>query len=157
MNTDIIVRSAQLDDLQALMNLWRGFMEFHLQYESSFVLNETSERDYQIHLEKILFDPDWKVVVAEISEVIGFGSVTIQESSTVFGGRRYGFIDDVVVSENIRGKGVGQKLSENLIQWCKEKQVDEIQLRIAVSNSVADQFWKKLGFSDFMLTLKKSI
>jgi GNAT superfamily N-acetyltransferase len=151
-----MIRPATIADLDALMALWREFMEFHLHHDPTFVLNEESMLDYRAHLESALSDPMWRIAVAEVNgTVFGFGSATIRESGAVFGRRRYGFIDDVVVSEGMRGQGAGQQLSQDLLEWCKAQGMQEVQLRIVVANLAAARFWRRFGFSDYILTLKK--
>jgi GNAT superfamily N-acetyltransferase len=152
----MLIRNANPTDIDDLMILWQEFMSFHLPYEPAFVLNDESTRDYRAHVENALNNPTWYIAVAERSGVVvGFGSATIVEAGAVFGRRKYGYIDDVVVSERMRGQGTGQKLSEALMEWCKAQGAQEVQLRIVVNNLTAAKFWRHLGFSDYMLTLKK--
>jgi ribosomal protein S18 acetylase RimI-like enzyme len=57
----------------------------------------------------------------------------------------------------MRGQGAGQKLSDALIAWCKAQGAQEVQLRVVVNNLRAAKFWRQIGFSDYMLTLKKTL
>lgn len=154
----MLIRNATPTDIDDLMTLWQEFMRFHLAYEPTFVLNAESTRDYRAHLENALINPTWYLAVTELSGVVfGFGSATIAEAGAVFGRRKYGYIDDVVVSERMRGQGAGQNLSEALMEWCKAQGAQEVQLRIVMNNLTAATFWRHLGFSDYMLTMKKTL
>ena len=57
--------------------------------------------------------------------------------------RKSGIIEDVVVKENQRGKGIGKLLVNNLIEKAKKNNCDKIILSSSEKNL---KFYQKLGF-----------
>lgn len=57
-----------------------------------------------------------------------------------------GNIDNVVVAEAFRGKGVATRLLEELISGGEARGIEAFTLEVRVSNSVAIHVYEKLGF-----------
>lgn len=57
-----------------------------------------------------------------------------------------GWIEDVVVKDVYRGKGVGKKLTTFAIQFAKSKQVDLLMLTSTPARIAANNLYMKLGF-----------
>ncbi|MBI3335705.1 MAG: GNAT family N-acetyltransferase [Candidatus Portnoybacteria bacterium] len=55
-------------------------------------------------------------------------------------------IEDVVVDERYRGKGIGKALMERLITEAKNRKVLHIDLTSRPEREEANEFYKKLGF-----------
>lgn len=56
------------------------------------------------------------------------------------------WIEDVVVSENYRGQGVGKKLMEFAIQFAKQEEVSLLTLTSRPFRVAANKLYLKLGF-----------
>lgn len=57
-----------------------------------------------------------------------------------------GWIEDVIVDENSRGRSVGQKLIEKLLETAKEKNLSEVLLFTEDHRIPAINLYNKLGF-----------
>ena len=57
-----------------------------------------------------------------------------------------GWIEDVVVDETMRGKGIGKKLVEKLLEVAREKQLSEVLLFSADHRQAAIKLYTQLGF-----------
>ncbi|MFH1820570.1 MAG: ribosomal protein S18-alanine N-acetyltransferase [Candidatus Nealsonbacteria bacterium] len=77
-------------------------------------------------------------VTEENNEVIGFILGEISDHQ--------GIIKKIAVSENNRGKGVGQALLEHLSVFFKAKGAKELVARSRVTNLASISFLKKAGF-----------
>jgi len=55
----------------------------------------------------------------------------------------YAKLERIAIVEKYRGKGFGRKITEFLIDYCKQKNVDEIRLHAQMYTA---DFYKKLGF-----------
>lgn len=60
--------------------------------------------------------------------------------------RKKGWIEDVVVDSNARGKGIGRKLMEKLLEVGKEKKLTEILLFTEDHRKSAINLYSNLGF-----------
>lgn len=61
--------------------------------------------------------------------------------------RRVAFIDDVVVDEKHRGKGVGTALLNRLKALAKELQADSLELMVWAFNESAVRMYERAGFA----------
>lgn len=57
-------------------------------------------------------------------------------------------ITNVAVSESVRGQGIGEGLMREAIKTAKEYNADVMSLEVRVSNSIAQNLYRKLGFQD---------
>ena len=57
-----------------------------------------------------------------------------------------GHVVSIAVDSQYRGKGVGKCLMNVLIKKFKETSIKTIRLEVAVSNLIAQTFYKKMGF-----------
>ncbi len=79
------------------------------------------------------------IVAMEEGNVLGYASIHYIKKIT----RKSGIIEDVVVKENQRGKGIGKLLVKNLIEKAKKNNCDKIILSSSEKNL---KFYEKLGF-----------
>ncbi len=93
-------------------------------------------------LEDIINNPNATVVVAQDADKIaGVGMLFVVQKL----GRRMGFIEDVVVSQAYRGKGLGTDIMQNLIEIGRSKKLRTIDLTSNPEKG-AGNFYEKLGF-----------
>ncbi|MEJ2592726.1 MAG: GNAT family N-acetyltransferase, partial [Candidatus Thiodiazotropha sp.] len=97
-------------------------------------------------LERLLDAPDAHVVVAEeAGRVVGMATLQVV-ISTAEGGPA-GLIEDVVVSESHRSRGIGQALMDDLIAWAGERGLTRLQLLADRDNQPALDFYCKQGWT----------
>ena len=62
------------------------------------------------------------------------------------------YIPELIVAEENRGKGLGNKLIEQCIKIAKEKKCHRIRLESGNQRIESHQFYKKLGFTQHALS-----
>lgn len=92
--------------------------------------------------------PVWEAFVAELpsGEVIGFALYYIRYS-TWKGQRMY--LEDLLVTECMRGKGIGKLLFDALIEECKRKKYSGLVWQVLDWNEPAINFYKKYDGVNF--------
>lgn len=91
--------------------------------------------------------PIWWAFVAEINGIVeGFALYYIRYS-TWKGQRMY--LEDLLVTEKLRGKGIGKLLFDQLIEEAKEKNFSGIAWQVLDWNEPAINFYKKLNTVKF--------
>ena len=94
-------------------------------------------------------NPVWEAIVAEISpspagegrgEVVGFALWYIRYST--WKGQRL-YLEDFLVSEKMRGHGIGKLLFDKLLEECREKGYSGMAWQVLDWNEPAINFYKK--------------
>ncbi|MBV5305383.1 MAG: GNAT family N-acetyltransferase [Desulfobulbaceae bacterium] len=132
------IRPARLADLESLVELLQMLFELEQDFEGN------PSRQQQ-GLRMMLDNPNGCVMVAQgDGQVIGMcsGQLLI---STAEGGPAL-LVEDVVVREPWRGRGVGRLLMEAISAWAKDKKVDRLQLLADRNNTAALEFYRCLGW-----------
>jgi len=105
------------------------------------ILIDSFSKNYDKKINESIFTSDEVdgIVALEKGNVLGYASIHYIKKIT----RKTGIIEDVVVKENQRGKGIGKLLVNNLIEKAKKNNCDKI---ILSSSEINLKFYQKLGF-----------
>ena len=125
---DIITRAMEVKDLDQIM-----VIELE-----SFTTPWTKE-SFRVEIQE---NGLAKYFIAEINgKVVGYGGIWLILDE--------GHITNVAVAKEYRGLGVGNKLVEALILYCKSKKITNMTLEVRESNLVAQNLYKKYGFLEY--------
>jgi len=137
---DILIRRAEKKDCSRLLELVRELADYEKSpHEVTVTLN---------HFEQSGFGENrvWWAFVAEVGgRVEGFALYYIRYST--WKGQRM-FLEDILVTEKMRGKGLGNLLFDALIEEAKEKEFSGIVWQVLGWNEPAIHFYKKFN-ADF--------
>ncbi|WDF53659.1 GNAT family N-acetyltransferase [Mucilaginibacter sp. KACC 22063] len=139
---ELHIRIAKKDDCPRLLDLVHELALFEKAPEEVTVsLQEFEEAGFGTK-------PVWKAFVAEVdSFIVGFALYYVRYS-TWKGCRLY--LEDLIVTEPFRGKGVGKKLFNRLIQEAQELGFNGMTWQVLDWNEPAINFYKKYeaGFDE---------
>jgi len=131
----IIIRKAVKEDCERMMELIHELAVYEKEPDAVTVNLE--------HFVESGFgeNPVWFAYVAEVNgRVEGFALWYIRYS-TWKGQRMY--LEDILVTEKMRGKGIGKLLFDRLIEECKEKKYSGMAWQVLDWNEPAINFYKK--------------
>lgn len=136
---DITIREARKEDCPRLLELVRELAEYEkAPQEVTVTLSHFEEAGFG---EK----PVWKAFVAAThengAEFITAFALYYVRFSTWKGSRMY--LEDIVVTESWRGKGIGKLLFDRLVVEAREKQFQGIAWQVLEWNEPAINFYKK--------------
>lgn len=92
-------------------------------------------------------NPVWWGFVAEVDGLVEGFAIYYIRYSTWKGQRMY--LEDLLVTEKLRGQGVGKLLFDQLIETAKEKKLSGIAWQVLDWNEAAINFYKKLDNVSF--------
>jgi len=139
MDDNLSIRLAYSDDVPAMVKLLGELFTI----EDDFTINtEKQSRG----LELLLQNSHSIVLVAETHDNI-VGMITLQRVISTVMGEYVGTIEDVIVTHECRGSGIGTKLLESAIEEANSRGWGRLSLGVDLRNTKAIDFYKKYGFS----------
>jgi ribosomal protein S18 acetylase RimI-like enzyme len=95
-------------------------------------------------------------VAEQDGEIIGFACGSILKAPPYLSDHKYiGHIDSGYVEEKYRGKGVGKELTQAITEWFYNKNVTYIELTVLAQNLNSIAVWRKLGFKDYAIKMRR--
>ncbi len=133
----VIIRKSIREDVPVMFELIK---ELALYEKAPEQVTNTVE---QMYLDGFGENPIFGSIVAEVGgEVVGL-ALYYYRYSTWKGKRLY--LEDLIVSEKMRGKGLGEKLLEATIQQAKDDACTGVMWQVLDWNEPAINFYKKFG------------
>ena len=156
---DELIRFATLDDLEAIQTLnLKLFEKEHKEYDLLLDLNWTFwEKGTTYYKNRILKDDGCVVVALLDNKVVGYlcGWITKAESYRIL--PTVAELENTFVLESFRSKGLGKKMFEKFLEWCKSKRVGKIRVAASAANEKAIKFYRTHNFHDYTLMLEMDI
>jgi ribosomal protein S18 acetylase RimI-like enzyme len=141
-----MIRKATTQDLDQLTNLFDQYAVFYK--------NPSNYEKHYAYLKERLENNEATIFVAsdETNEdkLIGFALIYVTFSSLAL--NRILILNDLFVDSSARKKGIGEKLILQTVELAKELGANDIRLRTAKNNTVAQGLYHKMGFvrEDFL-------
>jgi GNAT superfamily N-acetyltransferase len=132
---DILIRKAIQEDCPQIMTLVHELAEFERAPDEVSVSLE--------HFRESGFGPSpvWWAFVAEVNDrIVGFALYYIRYST--WKGRKM-YLEDILVTEEWRCRGIGTRLMEALIREAKDKQLNGISWQVLEWNEPAISFYRR--------------
>ncbi len=138
---DLIIRKALASDCSRIMELVQELAVYEKEPTAVIVKFD--------HFVESGFgeNPVWWGFVAEVDGVVEGFAIYYIRYSTWKGQRMY--LEDLLVTEKLRGQGVGKLLFDELIKTAKEKNMSGIAWQVLDWNEPAINFYKKLDNVSF--------
>ncbi len=141
----IVIRQANMLDVDHLV----GLLEQLFAIEKDFDFNPGKHKKGLF----LMLDGCGKhntVKVALIHNTI-VGMCTAQTRISTAKGEITAVLEDLVVDENHRGKGIGPALLENIVQWAEKRGIKNLQLLADRENTKALDFYKRQQWNSTQL------
>ena len=136
---EIVIRWYTRDDYASVEGLVR---------ELASIFNDPfDDRWFKLYMEKRLMDPIPGVYVAvnnATDEVVGSAFCDILRDPT---GSQYGYISNIMVNNNFRGQGIGEKLLKIATQYLTVAGVPRIWANVREETESMVHLFEKAGFA----------
>jgi ribosomal protein S18 acetylase RimI-like enzyme len=155
---EFTIRKGRTRDKEDAWNIWLQLARYNHRIDpEGFILAEDAREKFLKAFETFVRSRNKKALVGEKNgKVIGVLLGSIQRRHPFMRIRYQAYIDEIVVVEKERNKGVGTKLTENFIEWVRERNVPHIALFVFPENEPALKLYKKFGFETIVLGQRKS-
>jgi GNAT superfamily N-acetyltransferase len=158
-SVEITVRLGCEDDLDSVTELWIELMDLHHSMTpDNWRRAPDGHLKFREWMATAVEAEDRALFAAEADDcVVGFAHVTLNDSPPPVVPRKSGFLSDLAVAEDVRGKGAGRKLLCSAEGWCREHGCTELTLSTAVQNEGAIGFYRAMGFEPVTCKMHKPL
>lgn len=162
----IKVRKAKLKDVDNIVILWNEFMEGHdkivlkktPQLKQFLIRKKNAAEIFRKFVKKNIMSKNGMVYLAEANnEPAGYSLVLIKSNIVVYKIKKVGYISDLYVRKDYRKNHISSRFKELAIKWLKENKIKHVSIAVHKENEVAYSIYKKWGFIDYHVELRKKI
>lgn len=145
------VRQARLEDLPVLLEFEQGLIEAERPMDPTIREGKISYYD----IGEFIRSEDAEVlVVEEDGKILASGYARIKPDRHYLKHERMGYLGFMFVPEEHRGKGLNGLIVEKLIDWCRQRGLNEIRLDVYTVNEPAIRAYEKAGFKKHLITMR---
>jgi GNAT superfamily N-acetyltransferase len=149
----VVIDRANLDDLDGIVALLTLLTERHLSFHEAFVPIGDWRGGLRRHLAERIGSSEHLIMVARAARrPVGLITATIR-LSVVFGASTRGLLENLVVLEGWRRRGIGRRLVSAAAMWCETHGAEALEMAVAVRNEEALAFWRAVGFEPVLTWL----
>lgn len=158
MENDFIIRKAKRRDLEDILRLnFDLFKKEYKEYDKSLNLKWTYGMGKKYFKDRITKNDGFVEVVENNGKIIGYMCGGTVERLFYRKKAKYVELENMLIDKKFRGKGIGKKLTKDFINWCKKNKVNFIFVTAFAKNEPTLNFYRKLGFKDYNLTLEMKL
>jgi GNAT superfamily N-acetyltransferase len=154
MNGQVNIREAVVEDVPAIIEIWKELMDFHKELDSLFSRSATGhERFAEFVTSNMEKEDSCVLVAADGGHIVGYCQACISNYPPVLVKEKYVEIFDMAVTKKYQRQGIGRMIIDALRRWYADKDVDRIELKYLTANKSAEKFWTKMGFKSYLETV----
>ena len=137
----IVIEKLMLEEIPSILELYHDFLPF-----------ETSlDKSKEFYKEMVSHEHYYLAVAKEDGEILGSALGICCMSLTV----SFLVIEDVIVKEGLRGKGIGRKLMEALDEFAQSNDCAYAILVSSGHRKEAHQFYNQVGYTEHVEGFRK--
>lgn len=153
------VREYILEDIKDIILLQKKLNQHHIEIDAVFYQPSTNaSEEFGSYITSRFKDEDFKIYVAEYEDkIVGYIMGWINVRPPIYVRKKVGYLSNVYINPEMRGKGIGGKLVSKLNEWFLSKDVDFIETHADARNINTVSSFKSLGFSELNMVLFKKV
>ncbi len=154
------VKSATINDLKKIQELnLLLFEKEYAEFDETLNCKWTFSKEGTEYFKNRINKNDGCVFVAcSENEIVGYlagGLISNKENYRVI--PKSAEIENMFIADKHRRMGIGTKLYQLFVDWCKAKEVKRLRVTASAQNKGGINFYRKNGFTYYDLTLEKEI
>ena len=145
------IRKAILEDLPKLLEFEQLLIKTERPMDPTIKEGKISYYDIGAFIQQ----KDTEVLLVETNaKIVASGYAQIKGDRHYLKHDLQGYLGFMYVDKAHRGLGLNKLLIDALIQWCKERDVNEIRLDVYQDNPSAIRAYEKAGFKKHLITMR---
>lgn len=153
------IREARLpDDESACLSFIAGLQRYEHRFEPDRRIDPAVAEDYFAVLLKRVAEHRGRIFVAEADgKAIGWAVFVVEQNAiyVVEGERTYGYVAELFVNEEARGRGIGQALIEACESEGRAKGLKLMMIGVLAGNTRTASIYGRAGYSPYATELRK--
>ncbi len=155
--TDVTIRKAEMKDAEQITKMLIE-LAIHLKEFQQFKYKSDFSEVYSKRVKKHLSHNKNFILIAESkSEIAGVIVASYEKLYDEFKVNKFGYIEEIIISPDKRGIGIGKKLIKEAGKIFKENNAEYYYIHTYPKNKINTEIYKKLGFEEFELSMVKKI
>lgn len=156
---NIVIKNATINDLQKIQELnLKLFEKEYKEYDPLLNLDWTFGKiGTKYYQDRISMDNGCVLVAIIDNKIVGYLCGGLKKTKTYRNLPIYAELENTFVLNKFRSKGIGKKLYNEFINWCKIKNVGKIKIETYAQNKLAIKFYKNNRFKDHILILETNL
>lgn len=152
----VTIKNATLDDLQKVQELnFRLFQKEYKEYDPQLNLKWTFGKEgTKYYMDRILRDDSCVLIAIVENEIVGYLCGGIKKAEAYRNLPILAELENTLVLEDFRSKGIGKQLFDEFVKWCKNKKVGKVKVEASAQNEKAIKFYRTNNFKDYTLVLE---
>jgi ribosomal protein S18 acetylase RimI-like enzyme len=152
------IRKAKIGDVPRIAEMGVAFFRHLDRIDRYYAPSKDMKRLYLDYFRKNIYSSRSLLLVATDDEkVFGFALAKIRKTPLIWGKRPYGDISFIYLEKEYQRIGMADRFLSHIYKWYKEKKIKEVELTVLEKNKQARDAWKKYGFREYILRLRKKI
>lgn len=154
----ITIRKAATKDITAIAELRFKQGWYHARLDVFFTLVPGAKEKHRNIIKSCLRSLRQCLIVAEArDQIVGFALGTLKPRPPFSKVKIIGFIDDVYILPAYRRQGIAGQLLNEMQIWFRKRGIRYVELTVHVQNVIGQSVWKKYGFSECVIKMRKKI
>ncbi|MEE9323506.1 MAG: GNAT family N-acetyltransferase [Candidatus Aenigmarchaeota archaeon] len=160
------IRKATLKDVPMIMELWKGFMKDHDEiilkenpkFRADIEKRKSSPISFGRYIRKHLRSKNSIVFIAEVNgNPVGYNINAIKDNIPVFKVEKLGHFFEIFVRKEFRRMNISSKFKDLAFKWFRKNGIKHISMFVNKENKQAHSIYKKWGFYDFNIEMRRKI
>lgn len=155
----IFIREYNINDIELIANKQEELINFHLNIDKDFYKPaDNAKEELKSFLERKQKDNNFKLLIAEYEGIaVGYVMGWVNERPPIYFHRREGYLSNIYIDKNYRGRGIGSALYKQLENWFVEKAVRYIEIKADCENLDTVKSFIALGFTLKIYSFMKKV
>ena len=150
---EVEIRVATMEDIDQIALLFIEQFDVQAVLDPYLMQSGTQSEEF---IKNTIKDADSQLFVAEeVNKIVGFVTV-FEKKNPDFDfmiPHKYVHLMDIIVTKGHQGKGIANRLMDEVKKWALDRKLDYIELTVAANNSAVN-FYLKNGYEETMKTMR---